>query len=54
MAKCKKNLSREEIFMEFGKDDNMRDCNSCDNATYECGMLTCKLLNESKGGEEEC
>ena len=44
---CKKNLTPEQIFMEFGKDDNLGDCNSCPNLEYSNGIMTCKLI---KGG----
>lgn len=47
MSNCKKNLSKEEIFLEFGKDDDMGACNGCDNLTYSGGMMTCKVLEES-------
>lgn len=44
---CKKNLSKEEIFMEFGKDDNgMSECKKCPNLTYEDGIMTCELLKK--------
>lgn len=49
MEKCKKKLTKEEIIMEFGKDDDMGACNSCENLTYRSGMMTCKVL---EGGED--
>ena len=48
---CKKNLTPEEIFMEFGKDDDMGDCNSCPNLEYRNGTMTCKKLEESEANE---
>ena len=44
---CKKNLTPQEIFMEFGKDD-MGACNGCPNLEYKGGMMTCKLIEEGK------
>ena len=46
MNSCPKNLTQNEIFMEFGKDDDMGKCNSCPNLSYKCGMMTCKLIEE--------
>lgn len=48
MSSCKKRLTKEEIFMEFGKDDDMGDCNSCENLEYRNGEMTCKKLYESE------
>ena len=45
---CKKNLTPQEIFMEFGKDDDMGACNRCPNLEYKGGMMTCKLIEEGK------
>jgi hypothetical protein len=42
---CKKNLSKEQIFMEFGKDE-MDTCNECPNLIYKNGIMTCKELEE--------
>ncbi len=46
MDECKKKLTPEEIMMEFGKDDDMGACNSCNNLEYCNGMMTCKLISE--------
>ena len=51
MTECKKKLTKEEIFMEFGKDDDMGDCNSCPNLEYRNGTMTCKKLEESEANE---
>lgn len=47
---CKKGLkTKEEIFLEFGKDD-MQGCENCGNLVYKQGMLQCKKIEE---GDED-
>lgn len=48
MSECKKNLSKDEIIMEFGKDDDMGACNSCPNLVYQGGLMTCKKMSEEE------
>lgn len=45
---CKQNLTESEIITEFGKDEIMDKCNGCQNLSYNCGMMSCKLLQESE------
>lgn len=52
MSDCIKNLTKEEIIMEFGKDEIMKSCNKCNNLIYSSGIMTCKLINESEEGEK--
>ena len=47
VEKCRKNLQPSEILMEFGKDDDMGECNNCPNLKYKNGMMTCDLLNQN-------
>lgn len=47
--KCRKNLDPSEIIMEFGRDDDMGECNSCPNLKYNNGMMTCELITEHTG-----
>ena len=49
MENCLKNLSRDEIFMEVGKDD-MDKCNECQNLIYKNGTMTCSLIENSQEG----
>lgn len=44
---CKKNLSQEEILMELTKDD-LGECNSCPNLTYQNGLLTCSICENKE------
>lgn len=44
MNECKKNLTPKEIFMEFGKDDDLGACNGCPNLNYKNGIMTCDLM----------
>lgn len=46
MSECKKNLSKDEIIMEFGKDDDLGKCAGCDNLMYKNGIITCKLIEK--------
>ena len=50
MSRCKQDLTKEEIFMEFGKDEIMEKCSGCDNLKYCNGIMTCKKLEE---GDDE-
>ena len=50
-ASCKKNLTPEEIFMEFGKDDDLGECNNCPNLEYCNGIISCKLIKEDKNND---
>ena len=50
---CKKNLSPEQIFMEFGKDDDMGECNKCSNLEYSDGIMTCKLMKGSNDNDNK-
>ena len=45
---CPKNLTQEEIFMEFGKSDDMGACNECSNLKYSNGVMSCKILEEGE------
>lgn len=55
--KCRKNLQPNEIIMEFGRDDDMGECENCPNLKYCNGMMTCGLIEsanseiEKKGGK---
>lgn len=46
--KCRKNLEPSEIIMEFGKSDDMGECNSCPNLKYKDGITTCDLLEQHR------
>ena len=50
MAKCIRNLSKDEIFMEFGKDDDLDKCDGCECLSYKNGTVTCDVLE--KGDNE--
>lgn len=47
MKQCKKKLSKHQIFIEFGKDDDMDECNQCENLEYKNGIITCKMLESN-------
>lgn len=46
MEGCMRNLSKEEIQSKFGNEEDLKLCNEngCKNLYYDCGFLTCKLL----------
>lgn len=50
---CKKNLSPEQIFMEFGRDDDMGACNGCSNLEYSKGIMTCKLMKGENNNDNK-
>lgn len=45
MSDCLKNLSKDQIILEFAKNDDLGKCNKCDNLEYNNGIMCCKLLD---------
>lgn len=52
-CQCKKNLTIEEICMEFGLDDDLGECNNCPNLKYCNGLLSCKLVEEDASNDNK-
>jgi hypothetical protein len=51
MSTCKKNLTKAEIFTEFGKDEFMESCEGCQNIEYHGGIMTCRVLEEKEDNQ---
>ncbi len=45
--KCPRNLTTEEIKLEFGNDDGY-ECNNCPNLLYSHGLILCGLISGDK------
>lgn len=45
--KCPRNLTVEEIKLEFGNDDGDK-CNNCPNLLYAHGLILCGLVSGDK------
>jgi len=46
MDNCKSDLTYKQILQNFGSDEMMKICKTCDNLVYEDGIMTCRLLSE--------
>lgn len=51
-GKCRKKLELDEIIMEFGRDDDMGECNKCPYLKYNNGMMTCELISEQANSND--
>lgn len=43
---CKQGFTQDNIFYEFGKEDDLKKCNGCGHLVFDDGICTCDYCGE--------